>query len=96
MSRESNSPGELSAITAPFIRARSALIEWASHTLVVAGLLVGFWLIELLLHWLWRGSEHLLFGKIPLRWVFDAADLAILATFLMYGVLSVLRAYRNG
>lgn len=83
----------LTSETTPFIRARSALIEWTAHTLVVAGLLVGFRLIEILLHFLWSHSDRLLFGKLPLHWIFDAADLAILGGFLTYGVVSVLRAY---
>jgi len=94
MSEDNSWPVESSS-TVPLLRARNALIEWTAHILVVAGLLVGFWLIELLMHWLWKDSERFLFGIIPLHWVFDAADLAILGGFLLYGIFKVLQTYRG-
>ena len=80
----------------PFLRARDALVELCAHTLVVAGLLIGFWLVEQLMHVLWKDSERMLFGRIPLHWIFDASDIAILCGFLGYGVVSVIRAYNGG
>lgn len=50
----------------PLQRARHALIEWLSHLLVVAGLLLGFHGIEILLHTL-GADDRLLFGQIPLK-----------------------------
>ncbi|MDQ3816099.1 MAG: hypothetical protein M3362_00225 [Acidobacteriota bacterium] len=78
---------------APFRRTKGALIELLAHGLVVAGLLFAIRLLEELVHYLWRQTDYLFFGKIPLKYIFDAADLAILIGFLTYGVYSVVRAY---
>lgn len=45
------------------------------------------------MHYLWGQTDYLFFGKIPLKYVFDAADFAILIGFLTYGVYSVVKAY---
>jgi hypothetical protein len=65
-----------------------------SHLLVVAGLLLGFHGIEILLHAL-GSDDRLLFGEIPLRYLFDAGDAALIIGFLVYGIYSVLNAYRK-
>jgi hypothetical protein len=78
----------------PFARARHALIEWVSHLLVAAGLLVGFHAIEALLHYLGQ-DNRLLFGRLPLTYLFDAGDVGLVIGFLIYGVYSVLNAYRR-
>lgn len=78
---------------APFLRSSKALLELLAHLLVVVGLLVGIRLLEEIVHRLWGQTEHLFFGKLRLRYMFDAADLAILAGFLVYGVYSVIKAY---
>jgi len=89
----SDQPPSERSVLRPFGRAKNALVEWSAHTLVVGGLLVGIRLIEYLLHALWTVDERLLFGTIPLHWLFDAADLAILSGFLTYGVVKVLQVY---
>lgn len=89
-----NRKADLAAYS-PLVRAGRALLEWIAHTLVVGGLLLGFKGIEELIHFLWSGNERLLFGVFPLRYIFDAADLAILIGFLTYGVYSVIKAYRG-
>jgi len=37
----------------------------------------------------------LLFGRVPLTYLFDAGDAALVIGFLVYGVYSVLNAYRS-
>ena len=78
---------------APFLRTARALLELLAHILVVAGLLAGIRLLEEIVHRLWGQAEYLFFGKISLKYVFDAGDLAILIGFLTYGVYSVIKAY---
>jgi hypothetical protein len=78
----------------PLARARHALIEWLSHLIVIAGLLIGFHAIEGLLHYLGQ-DNRLLFERIPLTYLFDAGDAALVVGFLIYGVYSVLNAYRS-
>ena len=75
-------------------RLRRALIEWLSHLLLVAALLVGIHLIELLIHLL-DEDRRLLFGRLPLTYLFDAGDAALVTTFLVYGTYSVFTAYRR-
>ena len=79
----------------PLERARHALIEWLSHLIVVAGLLLGFHAIEALLHYLGQ-DNRLLLGRFPLTYLFDAGDAALVIGFLVYGIYSVLNAYRSG
>jgi ribosomal protein L37AE/L43A len=81
--------------SAPFRRAGRGLSEWAAHLLVVAGLLVGFRLVELLISRLWPVADRHLFGVLRLSYIFDVADLAVLAGLLTYGVWCVIAAYRN-
>jgi|SRR5205809_56462 len=78
----------------PLERARHALVEWLSHLVVVAGLLLGFHAIEALLHFLGQ-DNRLLFARLPLTYLFDAGDAALVIGFLIYGVYSVLNAYRS-
>jgi hypothetical protein len=78
---------------APFRRTRNALIELLAHALVVAGLLIAIRLLEELVHYLWSQTNYQFFGRIPLKYIFDAADFAILIGFLTYGVYSVVKAY---
>jgi len=75
------------------LRVVHALIELIAHSIVVAGLLVAIWLIEKLVHKLWGMEDYVFFGRVRLRYIFDGADLAILAGFLIWGVYSVVAAY---
>jgi hypothetical protein len=67
-------------------------LELASHLGMLALILVGIKLIELLMKRLW-GGERLLFGKWPLAYVVDGSDLALIGAFLTIGIFVVLRAY---
>lgn len=78
---------------APFRRTGHALLELIAHLLVVAGLLGGIRLLEEIVHRLWGQTQYVFFGTLPLKYLFDAADLGILAGFLVYGVYSVIMAY---
>jgi len=61
--------------------------------IVLISLLAGFRLVEETLHRLWGPTEYLFFGTLRVRYIFDAADLALLAGFLGYGAYSVIAAY---
>ncbi len=80
----------------PFSRAFEALIEWAAHLIVIAGLLAGFKLTELLVEKLWEPAEHIFFGQLPLKYLFHVADLSLLAGLLFFGVYKVMRTYIKG
>jgi hypothetical protein len=64
-----------------------------AHLAVLAGLLIGIWALERLVHKLWGSTDYVFFGKIKLRYIFDGADLAILVGFIIWGVYSVIEAY---
>jgi hypothetical protein len=61
--------------------------------LVLAGLLIVIKLLETLVHGLWGTSDYMFFGRIKLRYFFDAADLIILVGLLAWGVYSPVAAY---
>lgn len=77
----------------PFLRVKQALIELLAHLIVLTFLLSGIRLLEEVVHRLWGTPDYLFFGKLRLRYIFDAADLAILVGFLVWGVYSVVAAY---
>lgn len=79
----------------PFIRVKDALIDIGGHTLVLAFLLICLWATEHLVILLW-GNEKAFFGKLPISWVFDAADLTAITAFLVLGIISSINTYRNG
>ena len=76
-------------------RGLDAGVEWGMHVIVVILLLAGFKLVQYVTVLFWGREDHQFFGIIPLRYVFDAGDLAILVCFLTYGVISAMRAYQR-
>lgn len=79
----------------PFSNAYNALLEVASHTIVVSGMLISFKILELLTNYLWENEERKLFDELPLHYIFDAADLALLICFIFFGSYSVIQKYRG-
>jgi hypothetical protein len=77
----------------PLQKTSRALLEWACHLLLVSAILTGIWLIERLLGLLWTGGPPVLFGLVPIKFIFDGADLGILCALLFYGVYTVVRSY---
>ena len=77
----------------PFKRALAAILEFSGHLFVILALLLGFRLIEFVMHFLWGPTERLFLGKLRMRYVFDMADLALLGVLLVYGIYAVVREY---
>src|SRR5215510_4951910 len=75
------------------LRVGHALVELIAHLVVLAGLLIGIKLLEILVHKLWGNQDYLFFNRLKLKYIFDGADLAILIGFLAWGVYSVVAAY---
>lgn len=69
-------------------RTKCALIELLLNFIVVASLLVSFWMVERLLRMLWPNKEKMFFDTVPISWFFDLADMGVLLVFLIYGVYS--------
>jgi hypothetical protein len=76
----------------PIVRLLRGGLELVSHLGMLALILVGIKLIELLMERLW-GGQRLLFGRWPLAYVVDGSDLVLIAAFLTIGIFVVLRAY---
>ena len=74
------------------LRVVHALVELVAHLVVLAGLLIGIKLLEMLVHKLWGNQDYLFFNRLKLKYIFDGADLAILIGFLVWGVYSVVAA----
>src|SRR5690242_13230371 len=74
----------------PFGAANHALAEWLGHLIAVAVLLSGFHAIEALLTRVGLHNRSMTVGSL-----FDAGDTGLIIGFLVFGVISVLRAYGN-
>ena len=72
-----------------------ALWVIACHLLMALGALLGVWVIDYVIHFLWPESEPTLFGKIPLRMVIETAEGGILIVFLVFGLYRVAMAMRS-
>jgi len=77
--------GELwEAIKWPFIAAVVVLAHFAVALLVISLIWVG----QQWVNYLWGGDEPMLFGRLPLKWLFDVIDLTILAVFVVNGFIA--------
>ena len=65
------------------------------HLVIAAIILFGIWALEYLFHFLWRSNDPLLFDRFPVRYLFDAMDLAVILVFIWYGVLAAARSFRE-
>ena len=63
--------------------------------LVAIGVLVGVWLVDKLIRFLWPGPEPTMFGKIPLRMIIETADGGILIVFLSFGLYRAGKTVRS-
>jgi hypothetical protein len=75
---------------APFVRLLRATAYITSHTAVALVLIGAITLVE---GWIHALGDPILFGKVPLRWFFDAMDAAILLVFLTFGTVEAIRAF---
>jgi hypothetical protein len=74
-------------------RLKAASREWVAHTLTACVLLLGIWTVEQWLYLLWRGNDPILFGWFPFRYIFHAADAAVIGCFLFFGGFRTIRIY---
>ncbi len=76
----------------PFERALRAAAYLVAHALL-ALLIIG--LIAAVQHVLALDGDPKLLDILPMRYIFDAMDLLILATFMIFGTIEVVRAFRE-
>jgi hypothetical protein len=67
-------------------------VALVGHLLVSLVLIGCFWVIEQAIKQLWGKSEPLLYGRVPLKYLFDTLDVAVFAVFIVWGVIE---AHRN-
>jgi hypothetical protein len=72
-----------------------AAIHLACHLVVAGVILLGIRGLELLMAFLWKSQNPLLFDVLPLKWLFHAMDLGVLLVFGFYGIISVAKAFRE-
>jgi hypothetical protein len=72
---------------APLRRAFRAAIALIGHLFISLVLIGCFWVVEQVIRWLWQGEEPLLYGKVPLRYLFDTLDVAVFGVFIVWGVI---------
>ena len=77
---------------APLRRAFRAGISLIGH-LIASLILIGcFWVVEQAIRRLWQDGEPLLYGRVPLKYLFHTLDVAVFAVFIVWGVIE---AHRN-
>jgi hypothetical protein len=62
---------------------------------LAALLLTGIWALERFTKWLYGEEVPLLFGILPLSWMFDAADLGVIALFVFWGLVEANRELKR-
>ena len=65
------------------------------HSLLAALFIVCMFGIEKLIALLWGVQEPLLFGRVPLAYVFHAIDLGVLGVFGFRGILAASEAFKD-
>lgn len=72
--------------------------EWLAHVIVVLLLLFGIWLVERVCHLFWS-EGYIFFAEtrcaLPMKYIFDSADAALLFGFCTYGIIAVVKAYTS-
>ena len=77
---------------APLIKLLRAVIYIAAPTAVALLLITA---IEIVAGWLHRTGDPKLWEWVPVLYLFDTMDLAILIAFIWYGTAEAIRAFRE-
>jgi ethanolamine utilization protein EutP (predicted NTPase) len=70
-----------------------AICELGNHSIMVGAVLATSRVLETFIYILWGDDERILFDYIPLKYIFDAFDLAVLSGFSVYGTIEVVKKY---
>ena len=76
-------------------KAFRAAVVFVGHALLAVVLLTGIWGVELYIHYLWGAREPLLFDRLPLKYLFDLADITVLAVFIFWGAYEANEKFRG-
>lgn len=79
----------------PATRTLAAATFVIAHTAITALFIICMYGIEELIKHLWASEAPLLFGIVPLSYVFHAIDLGVLGAFGYRGILSAYQAFEE-
>ncbi len=79
----------------PIKRAAAAATFLIVHTLLATLFIVCMYFFETLIRLLWGGQEPLLFGRLPVAYIFHLIDLGVLAVFGYRGILAANKAFEE-
>lgn len=74
------------------VRAGIVLI---AHAFIACVLIVCTWMVDHLILALNHGQEMLVYGHLPLSYLFQTIDLAMIAVFGFYGVIEAIKIMRE-
>jgi hypothetical protein len=77
---------------APLVKAGRAGVYFFAHVLLASALIGVIYLIQLLLVTI---GDPKLFDWIPLRYIFDAMDIGILAAFILFGIIEAYLVFKT-
>jgi hypothetical protein len=75
----------------PLKRAFRAAVALLGHLCLGAFVALCIWALGKFLDYLWHGSEPMFYHRIPIRWMFDTADLGIMGVFVIFGAYEAFR-----
>jgi hypothetical protein len=83
----------------PWKRVALAANELLAHGVLTVFVLLLIWVLDTVIHYLW-GHNIIWFKELPfefrLEWLFNAADIALLALFSIVGIAKAVTVYRGG
>lgn len=79
----------------PVIGALYSMLIVVTHTAVGATILVSIWSLEQLIRLLWQEKEPMIFDRVPLHTIIQAADAGVLLAFVVWGTISAIRGFQE-
>jgi hypothetical protein len=79
----------------PIRNALRASVVLLAHLAISAFMILCMSALQLLFRYLWAGKRVLLFDVLDASYIFMAADLAIIVSFLAFGLIEATRALMN-
>jgi hypothetical protein len=76
-------------------RAMRAAVVFLAHAFLACVLVFGAWLVDLFIRLLSGSREILIYGVLPLSYLFQTVDVAMIGLFGAYGVIEAARALRS-
>jgi hypothetical protein len=64
-------------------------VLFVAHLLLAAVALIGIWLLEKMFQGLWGEHEPTFFGWLPVKWLFDGADVGVILVVGVRGILEI-------